>query len=116
MALKIKWNDDRVRGTAVAVLLISRTRLLEGRTDDLIRSALQEYRADPQGYKAAYPNRDLAAAKDSGGLKAAGHADYYRALVAHTERLLATFEKNRRQFNSLAELDNFLSFTLPSFD
>ena len=52
MGLKIKWNDDRVRGATTAILLISRDRLHRGETDDLIQASLTEYRADPEGYKA----------------------------------------------------------------
>ena len=116
MALKIKWNDDRVRATAAALLLLSRARLIQKQTADLIAAALADYRADPEGFKAEYPKRDLKAAKDQGGLKHPQHVEYYRKLVAEVERQLAKFEKNKRQFTSLAELDNFWVLTLKSYD
>ena len=52
MRLKIKWNDDRVRGATTAILLISRDRLIRGESlADMIEASLAEYRADPEGYK-----------------------------------------------------------------
>jgi len=115
MALKIKWNDDRIRATAAALLLLSRERLIRKQTSGLIEAALADYRADPEGFKAAHVKRDLAAAKELGALKHPQHVEYYRKLVADVERQLAKFEKNKRQFNSLAELDNFWVLTLNSY-
>ncbi len=116
MPVKIKWNDDRVSGTAVALLLIIRTRLSKGKTIGLIQAALGEYRGDLDAYKAEYTKRDMDAAKETGPLKNAQHIEYYKKLTGDVERLMAKMEKNRRQFNSLVELDNFLVFTLQSFD
>lgn len=116
MPAKIKWNDDRVRGTAVALLLLSRAKLAQGTTSELVASALVDYRADPDGYKAAFPKRDLAAAKELGPLKNPRHVEYFQKLTADVDRQLAKMEKNKRQFNSLVELDNFLAFTLPAID
>ena len=116
MALKIKWNDDRIRATAAALLLIARARLIKKQTSGLIEAALADYRADPDGFKAEHPRRDLAAAKELAALKHPQHVNYYQKLVADVERELAKIEKNKRQFTSLAELDNFWVFTLKSYD
>ena len=45
MLLKIKWNDDRVRGATTAILLIGRARLARGQTENLIADALAEVKA-----------------------------------------------------------------------
>jgi hypothetical protein len=104
--LKIKWNDDRVRGAATAVLLIARDRLARGQKDDLIAAALADYRADPAGYKEnrkTWPDvRDLAPLKDP------RRAARYQALLAAVDRLLEKWTQSKRQFNSLLELDNAL--------
>ena len=116
MALKIKWNDDRIRATAAALLLIVREQLCRKKTTDLIRAALEDYRGDPDGFKAAFPKRDMAAAKELGALKHPQYVEYYQRLVADVEKTVAKMEKNRRQFSSLEELDNFLVLTLKSYD
>lgn len=106
MGLKIKWNDDRVKGAVTAVLLISRDRLARGETEDLIQSALAEYRADLKGYKenkAAW-----AEVKETGPLVKPAHVAYYKNLRSATDALLQKWTQAKRQFNSLLELDNAL--------
>jgi hypothetical protein len=112
MGLKIKWNDDRVRGTTTALLLICRERLGRGETDDLIAASLADYRNDPAGYKenkAAWPD-----VNDMAPLKNPQQAAYYKNLLAAVDRLLRKFVEGKRQFNSLTELDNYLVLTLQS--
>lgn len=115
MSLKIKWNDDRIRGAATAILLITRTRLSQGHWGGLIEASLIEYRGDYEGYKAAYPKRDLAHAKDVAVLTNPQRREFYLRLVAAVEALLARVERNRIRFSSLAELDNYLVSQLKSF-
>lgn len=113
MALKIKWSDDRVKGTVTALLLLSRDRLARGETEDLIAAALADYRADPDGYKEnkrAWPD-----AREAGPLQKPAHLDYYRQLIADTGRLVAKWTQAKRQFNSLLELDNALVASLGSY-
>lgn len=110
MGLKIKWNDDRVRGTTTALLLIARDRLSRGETDDLIASALAEYRDAPAAYKAN--KATWPAVNDVTSLKHPSHAAYYQKLVSTVDRLVGKMVEGKRQFNSLTELDNFLIFTL----
>lgn len=110
MALKIKWNDDRVRATTTALLLLVRDQLSHGQTDDVLRTALTEFRRDPAGYKinkALWPEvtRD-------GPLTNAAHVAYYRKLRVAVDGLVQQWVQTKRQFNSLTELDNFLIFTL----
>ncbi len=112
MALKIRANDDRIRATTTALLLLARDRLARGETEDLIAESLRDYREDPDGYKAAHPKRDAATAREPGPLKSAKHVAYYQKLAADVDALVAKFERNKRQFNSLVELDNFFVFTL----
>ena len=110
MGLKIKWNDDRVRGTMTALLLIVRDRLSRGVTDDLIKAALADYRADPAGYKAN--KAAWAEVGEVGALKNPRHIEYYKKLVSTVDGLVKKMVQGKRQFNSLTELDNFLIFTL----
>jgi hypothetical protein len=110
MGLKIKWNDDRVRGATTALLLIGRDRLSRGETADLIQASLAVYRQDPVGYK-----EDKATwvdVKELGPLTNPLHAAYYQKLLLAVERIVQKMVEGKRQFNSLAELDNFLIFTL----
>jgi len=110
MGLKIKWNDDRVRGAATAILLISRELLQRGETEDLVQKALQEYRADPEGYKlskVAWPD-----ARDTSSLTKPSHLAYYRNLITAIDALLKKMEQGKRQSNSLLELDNYLITSL----
>ncbi len=112
MGLKIKWNDDRVRGTTAAMLLIARDRLARGETDDLIRRALADYRDDPAGFKVK--RAAWAPVPESGPLTSPRQAAYYLKLVAKVDGLVEKMVRGKRQFNSLSELDNFLIFTLGS--
>ncbi|MDP1580557.1 MAG: hypothetical protein Q8M02_09780 [Candidatus Didemnitutus sp.] len=110
MPLKIKWNDDRVRGATTALLLITRDRLARGATEDLIAAALADYREDPAGYKllkATWPPTH-----DCGPLKQVAHKSYYQNLLSAIDRLLAKIEKSKLQFSSLRELDNWLIASL----
>ena len=110
MGLKIKWNDDRVRGATTAILLIGRDRLRRGATNDLIQSALAEYRDDPDGYKAS--KATWADVKEIGPLKNPQHVAYYKSLIAAIDGLAAKMAKQKTQFNSLLELDNWLVASL----
>ncbi len=110
MRLKIKWNDDRVRGATTAILLIGRERLARGETDDLIQASLAEYRDDPEGYKqnkAAWPD-----ALELGPLTRPANVAYYKNLIAAIDVLLQKLADGKRQFNSLLELDNTLVASL----
>ena len=106
MGLKIKWNDDRVRGAMTAILVIGRDRLYRGKPDDLIREALAEYRDDPEAYKAR--KATWADARTPGPLTQRQQIEYYTRLIAAIDRLLEKMEQAKRQFNSLLELDNAL--------
>ncbi len=107
MRLKIRWNDDRVRGATTAILLISRDRLIRGESlADMIEASLTEYRADPEGYKEK--KRSWAAATEPGPLAKPLHVAYHRNLVAAVEALTQRWTQAKRQFNSLLELDNAL--------
>jgi hypothetical protein len=110
MAMKIKWNDDRVREAAKAVLLIGRARLARGEDADLVRQALAEYRADPAGYKAN--KAGWADVRDLGPLTQPARVAAYRNLQLSLDRLMEKMTRTKRQFNSLAELDNALISTL----
>jgi len=112
MGLKIKWNDDRVRGTTTALLLICRDRLSRGDTENLIEASLAEYRNDLKGYKEN--KATWADVNETAPLKKPQHVAYYKALLLAVEGLLKKFVQGKRQFNSLIELDNFLVFTLNS--
>ncbi len=110
MGLKIKWNDDRVRGTATAMLLICRDRLSRGDTENLIEASLADYRQDPKSYKEN--KATWGEMNETAPLKNPQHVAYYKALLLAVEVLLKKFVQGKRQFNSLVELDNYLVFTL----
>jgi len=116
MGAKIKANDDRIKSVAAAVLLIARDRMARAQARGLITAALDEFRNDYEGYKADHPKRDLAAAKDASALTNAARRRDYLKLVAAVEALLARIEKNKTEFSSLLELDNFFAFNLKAFD
>lgn len=110
MHLKIKWNDDRVRAATTAILLIARDRLSRGKKDDLVRRALTDFRENPEAYKtnkALWPD-----ARELGPLTNHHHAAQYRKLCAAVEALLRKMTENKRQSNSLLELDNYLVASL----
>jgi hypothetical protein len=116
MGVKIKSNDDRIKTAAVGVLLLARDRMARAQAVGLISAALDDLRNDYDGYKNDHPKRDMAEAKDGFMLtNAARRADYLK-LVAAVEALLAKIAKNRTEFNSLLELDNYLAFNLRAFD
>ena len=118
--MKIKANDDRIPATAAALLLLYRARLARGDFGGLVRGALDDYRADPDAFKAAYPKRDLAAAHDLASLvelvRDAKRRDIYQQLLAAVETVLARIQSNKTQFSSLTELDNYLVASLRRFD
>ncbi len=116
MGVKIKSNDDRVKTAAIAVLLLCRDRMARAQSGGLVTAALAEFRNDYDGYKADHPKRDLATARDGSMLTNAARREDYLKLVAAVEALLARIEKNRTEFNSLLELDNYLAFNLKAFD
>ena len=106
MGCKIKWDDDRVLGAMTAILLISRDRMLRGKTVDLIQASLSEYREDPEGYKrnkAVWPE-----AREIGALVKPQHVAQYKKMIAVTDALLKKMAQTKRQFNSRVELDNAL--------
>lgn len=106
MGLKIKWNDDRVRGATTAILLIGRDRLFRGKTVDLIQVSLAEYRNDPESYKAN--KASWTDARELGPLKNPQHIVFYKNLIAAVDRVTEKLTQAKRQFNSLLELDNAL--------
>jgi hypothetical protein len=110
MGLKIKWNDDRVRGAMTAILLIGRDRLHRGETENLVEESLAAYRDDPDGYK--HRKAGWADVRELGPLTKPAHVAYYRNLLAATDALLKKMEQNKRQSNSLLELDNYLIASL----
>jgi hypothetical protein len=107
MGLKIKGSDDRVRGAITAALLIARDKLSRGERDDLVRASLEEYRADPEAYKES--RRTWPDVRESAGLTKPADVAYYRNLLAATERLASKLAASKIQFNSLLELDNYLT-------
>ena len=106
MGLKIKWNDDRVRGAMTAILLIGRDRLARGKKDNLIQRSLTDYRADPEGYKAA--KAGWADARELGPLTNPHQVAYYKNLILAVDALQLKMTEHKRQSNSLLELDNYL--------
>jgi hypothetical protein len=107
MGLKIKWNDDRVRGATTAILLINRDRLIRGEMlADMVQASLAEYRADPEGYKEK--KRTWADARELGPLTKPLHVTYYKNLITATDAVTQKMTQAKRQFNSLLELDNAL--------
>jgi len=104
--LKIKWNDDRVRGATTALLLIGRDRIARGRTGNLVASSLAEYREDPAAFKAnrkSWPD-----VREFAHLGNPARIARYQALLRAVNALLAKWTESKRQFNSLLELDNAL--------
>lgn len=106
MALKIKWNDDRVRAAVTAVLLLGRERIHQGKTDDLVRACLTEFRADPYAYaarRAGWP-----APRELGPLTKPGHVATFQKLVGAVDKLEAKATQAKRRFTSLEDLDHWL--------
>jgi len=116
MGVKIKSNDDRVKAAAVAVLLVCRDRMARAQSGGLVTAALAEFRNDYPSYKNDHPKRDMVEAKDGSALTNTARREDYLKLVATVEALLARIEKNRTEFNSVLELDNYLAFNLRAFD
>ena len=120
MGMKIKFNDDRIKATAAAVLLIGRTRLGRGEEGPWIGDAFADFRAEPEAFKAAFPKRELAEARDLAVLvevvKQPRRREHYERLIAAVDVMLARIERNKTQFSSLVELDNFFAFNLKTFE
>lgn len=114
---KIKWNDDRIKQTLQALALLSRDRLSQGQTADLIADSLAEYRADPASVKQRHWNKAAGAwsdPKDLSSLKLARHVAYYRNLLAEIDAMAARFKRNQIQFSSVIEMDKYLVTYLKS--
>jgi hypothetical protein len=118
--MKIKANDDRILGTAAALLLLYRARLARGDVGGLVTGSLEELRADPDAFKAAYPKRDLAAARDPEALatlvRSASRRELHQQLIAAVDVVLARIQRNKIQFSSLVEMDNYFVANLRRFD
>lgn len=104
MGIKIKSNDDRIKITASALLLITWEKLNRNDTDELIASALAEYRAEGKSR--------LPKASELAPISNPVFAAYHKNLTTRLDTILKRFEKNSTQFNSLVELDNYLVFHL----
>lgn len=114
MPLKIKWNDHRVRGTATALLLISRDLIARGEgLENLVAAALAEYRDDPAGYK--MNKEEWPEVRAMGPLKKPAQISAYTRLTTAVEAVLKKIEQNQRQSNSLVELDNYFVACLRDF-
>ncbi len=112
MALKIKFNDDRIAATITALLLITREHMHHGDTVELIARAIATYREDPAAFKARFPVRDREAARDPGVLANTKRAITFQRLNETADRLLGKIKQARRQFSSLDEMDNYIAFSL----
>lgn len=110
MGLKIKWNDDRVRAATTAVLLLARERIARGETSDVVAAALEEFRADPAGYKES--KSTWAPLTEAGPLTKPAQLALYQKLRDAVERLGKKAAMAKIQFNSLRELDNWLIASL----
>ncbi len=115
--MKIKANDDRVKSTAAAVLLLHREAWSQAKDGPgAIADVLRLYRDDYEGLKARFPKRDLAEAKDLATMVElitdAGKRKRYQNLIEATDRVLARIQRGKIQFSSLTELDNYFSANL----
>ena len=116
MAAKIKFNDDRIQVTAIAVLLLARERMGRAQAFSLITSSLEGFRDDYAGYKASFPDRTLAHAQDGSPLtNKARRKDYFK-IVNAMDTVLARIKRNKTSFSSLQELDNYFASSLKTFD
>jgi len=114
---KIKWNDDRIKQTLTALLLISRDRLIRRETQELIAASLDDYRNDPKTYKDTHWNKVSATMddpRDTGSLAHSKHLAYYQTLITSVDAMAARFTRNQIQFNSVIELDKYLVTYLKS--
>jgi hypothetical protein len=116
MPAKIKSNDDRIQTAAIAVLLLARDRMARAQAVGLISAALADFRDDYAGYKAAHPQRTLAEAQDGSSLTNIARRKNYLKLVTAMETVLARIARNKTQFSSVRELDNYLAASLKTFD
>lgn len=119
--MKIKANDDRIKSTAAAVLLLCREAWGQGATGPgLIGDALLAYRDDYDGFKARFPKRDLAEAKDLAAMVEhiadTGGRERYQALLDAIDVVLGRIERGKIQFSSLVELDNYFIANLRRFN
>lgn len=99
-----------------AILLITRERLIHGPMGGSVASALDSFRNDTDAYKAKHPQRDWATASDLTPLTIPRRRDVYQKLLKASTTVLARIERNKIQFSSLVELDNYLIANLPSVD
>lgn len=116
MGAKIKANDDRIQTAAIAVLLLSRERMARAQAFGFITTSLHEFRNDYEGYKLTHPIRTMAEAKDETALTNQARRKSYLKLVQAMETVLARIARNKTQFSSLTELDNYLASSLKTFD
>ncbi len=119
--MKIKANDDRIKSTAAAVLLLCRDAWGRGEAGPgLISSVLRDYRDDHDGFKARFPKRDLAEARDLAAMaeriSSPRARESYQDLIGAIDVVLARIERGKIQFSSLAELDNYFIANLRRFD
>ena len=119
--MKIKANDDRIKSTAAAVLLLCREELGRGGArPGMIAAALHAYRDDFDGFRERFPTRDLSEAKDLAAMvervTSIRARERYQDLIGAIDVVLARIERNKIQFSSLTELDNYLLANLRRFD
>lgn len=119
--MKIKANDDRIKATAAAVLLLCREQGgARALGPGMIAAALEAYREDYEGFKKRFPKRDLAEATDLATMveriPGARERERYQELMDAVGVVLARIERNKIQFSSLVELDNYLLANLRRFD
>lgn len=120
-SMKIKANDDRIKSSAAALLLLCRDSFARGAGGPgLIATALETYREDPDAFKKRFPKRDLAEAGDLAAMveriPGARERERYQELLDAVGVVLARIERNKIQFSSLTELDNYFVANLRRFD
>ena len=82
----------------------------------LIKPSLAEFRDDYASYKATFPTRTWAEAKDGSPLtNKARRKDYFK-LVNAMDTVMTRIARNKTSFSSLQELDNYLASSLKAFD
>lgn len=116
MAAKIKSNDDRIQAAAIAVLLLARAKMARAQTFGLIAPSLADFRDDYSGYKESFPVRTKAETMDGSSItNFARRKDYFK-LTRAMDTVLTRIARNKTQFSSLLELDNYLASSLKAFD
>lgn len=89
--------------------------MAQAQAGGLVADALANFREDLEGYKAHYPERTWAAARDGSSLTNNARRKRYLKLVNAMDALLARIKRKKTSFNSLADLDHFLSFNLRDY-